>query len=35
MILLLAACDPPAEPAERQATLVYSHDVDGDIEPCG
>lgn len=35
MILsLLLACSSP-ELAARTATLVYSHNVDGDIEPCG
>ena len=34
-LALLLACAPEAPVAERAATLVYSHNVDGDIEPCG
>lgn len=34
-LLLAGACAPDATVAERTATLVYSHNVDGDIEPCG
>lgn len=33
---LLAACGPKTAPQEpRQATLVYTQAVGGDIEPCG
>lgn len=32
---MLACTDPPAIALERTATLLYSNNVDGDIEPCG
>ncbi len=37
MILsLLLACGPGPEPVgDRSATLVYTTNVDGEIEPCG
>lgn len=34
-LLLAGACAPDTTAVERTATLVYSHNVDGDIEPCG
>ena len=38
LLLWWSACtpDPGGQPAaERTATLVYTQNVDGDIEPCG
>ena len=35
-LLALLACHSPEPPAvERTATLLYTNDVQGDIEPCG
>ena len=31
----LSACHTPGPGIERSATLVYTANVDGDIEPCG
>ncbi len=36
--LLVACSSPPPPPppsAQRPVALVYSHDLDGEIEPCG
>ncbi len=30
-----APVELPAPPSERQVALVFSHDLDGEIEPCG
>lgn len=37
ILLALLACDDAAElpPGGKAAALVYSGNVDGDIEPCG
>lgn len=34
-LLALLACGGDDAPAGKAATLVYSGNVDGDIEPCG
>ena len=35
ILALLAAGATPPPAVERTATLLYTHDVQGDIEPCG
>ncbi len=36
MLTWLLACTPaPAPVGDRSATLVYTTNVDGEIEPCG
>lgn len=34
-LLALLACGDADAPGGKAATLVYSGNVDGDIEPCG
>lgn len=33
--LLVQACSAPTPPAAKAATLLYTHNVDGETEPCG
>jgi hypothetical protein len=35
MLAAFLACGRPDTPAGGHGTLVYSGNVDGDIEPCG
>lgn len=36
LLVFLGGCDQrPALTVEKTATLLYTHDVQGDIEPCG